>query len=150
MFLPFAKWLRLRLPQFSRTRLLFKLLAFLRIMWVLTVNDEMYVVRLVRRGRDLTAVDAGVFSLGILEPDDPVVGVRGMEGLKPLVSRVGVAAHSQQGSVTHSDPRDLKNIVTNWLVIIKCKCACKNNDRIYLRRPCNTYLLPLSLPTFYL
>ena len=72
------------------------------------MDDQVDIVGLVGCGGYLAAVDAGVLGQGVLQSDDPVVGVRGVEGLEPLVRGVRVATHRQQRRVAETDPRDLE------------------------------------------
>jgi hypothetical protein len=75
------------------------------IIWrVLTYDVEMYEVAHVRRGADLTLVDAGVAVLRVLDLQRPLVRVRVMDGPEALVARVRVAAHGQQVDVAVPHP----------------------------------------------
>lgn len=77
---------------------------------VLTYDVEMYEVAHVRRGADLTLIDAGVAMLRILDLQRPLVRVRVMDGPEALVARVRVPAHGQQVDVAVPHPGDLQHI----------------------------------------
>ena len=81
---------------------------------VLTYDVEMYEVAHVRRGADLTLVDAGVAVLRVLDLQRPLVRVRVMDGPEALVARVRVPAHGQQVDVAMPHPRDLQHIPIGW------------------------------------
>lgn len=57
---------------------------------------------------DLTLVRSRVLPLGVAYPEGPVLGVRGVYRLEPLVTRVRVPAHRQQMDVLVSDPGHLR------------------------------------------
>uniref|UniRef100_A0A1B6DWP6 Uncharacterized protein n=1 Tax=Clastoptera arizonana TaxID=38151 RepID=A0A1B6DWP6_9HEMI len=69
-------------------------------------NCKMNRVPYGRRGADLTLVHSRVLPLRITYPEGPVLSVRGVDGLKPLVTGVRVTPHCQEVDVTMSDPRD--------------------------------------------
>lgn len=77
---------------------------------VLTYDIEMYEVAHVRRGADLTLVDAGVTVLRVLDLQRPLVRVWVMDGPEALVARVRVPAHGQQVDVAVPHPRNLQHI----------------------------------------
>lgn len=68
----------------------------------------MNVLANVRRGRYLAFVDSRVSDLWVLDLERPVLAGRLVNRPEPLVTGVGVSAHSQQMDVPMSDPRHLK------------------------------------------
>lgn len=61
---------------------------------------------------DLALVDSGVALLRPLHMQRPIVGVRRVHRLEPLVGRVRVPAHCQDVQVAMSDPRYLPTDIT--------------------------------------
>jgi len=70
----------------------------------------MYEVAHVRRGADLTLVDARVAVLRVLDLQRPLVRVRVMDGPEPLVACVRVPADGQQVDIAVPHPRNLQHI----------------------------------------
>lgn len=74
---------------------------------VLTNNGESDEEGAHRLRGDLTLVDAGVSLLRPLDVQRPVLGLRGVRRLEPLVWSVRVPAHSQDVQVTVTYPWNL-------------------------------------------
>lgn len=79
---------------------------------LLILTDDAEVDGVADRGcrADLTLVCSRVLPLGVAYPEGPVLGVRGVYRLEPLVTRVRVPAHRQQMDVLVSDPGHLRQI----------------------------------------
>lgn len=73
----------------------------------LTDNIQLNKVANVRGGRDLTLVNPRISVLWVFNLQHPVLRVRLVDGLKPLIRGVGVSTHSQQMDVPVSYPRHL-------------------------------------------
>jgi len=67
------------------------------------------------RGADLALVHARVPALRVPDLQHPVLEVRRVDGLEPLVTRVRVAADGEQMQVSVPDPRHLQqNKITQF------------------------------------
>jgi len=76
-------------------------------LFVLTYYVEVYEVSDGGRGADLALVDAGVLALGVLDAQNPVLGVRRVDRLEALVACVSVPPHGEQVDVAVPHPRNL-------------------------------------------